>query len=173
MFLVPSFILSRLKKNLYFFFSGGTCMSYTGKVCQGSLTTTLGSYRNTPRFIDNRFGQLGTETFLQTATNIINTFVANDRKCRYIMQNMFCQYTLQPCYPDNTVVEYCKEDCEAIFRDCQEPLNQVIGAVKFYVADNGRDFVPTGLPDCTRHKPAKYFDNLPNRTCIKTGFFSK
>ena len=54
-------------------------MSYAGKVCQGSLTTTLASYRNTPRFIDNRFGQLGTETFLQTATNIINTFVANDR----------------------------------------------------------------------------------------------
>ena len=148
-------------------------MSYTGKVCQGSLTTTLASYRNTPRFIDNRFGQLGTETFLQTATNIINTFVANDRKCRYIMHNMFCQYTLQPCYPDNTVVEYCKEDCEAIFRDCQEPLNYVIGAVKFYVQQNGLDFVHTGLPDCTRHKPAKYFDNLPNRTCIKTGFFSK
>lgn len=60
-------------------------MSYTGKVCQGSLTTTLGSYRNTPRFIDNRFGQLSTETFLQMATNIINTFVANDRKCRYII----------------------------------------------------------------------------------------
>ena len=91
-------------------------MSYTGKVCQGSLTTTLGSYRNSQRFIDNRFGQPGTETFLQIATNIINNFVKNDRKCRYIMHNMFCQYTLQPCYPDNTVEEYCKEDCEAIFR---------------------------------------------------------
>ena len=146
-------------------------MSYTGKVCQGSLTTTLGSYRNTQRFIDNRFGQLGTEIFLQIATNIINNFVKNDRKCRYIMHNMFCQYTLQPCYPDNTVVEYCKEDCEAIFRDCQGPLNQVIGAVKFYV--ESRDFVHMRLPDCTQQKPAKYFDNLPNKTCIKTGFFSK
>ena len=116
-------------------------MSYTGKVCQGSLTTTLGSYRNTPRFIVNRFGQLGTETFLQIATNIIDRFVDNDRKCRYIMYNMFCQYILQPCYPDNTVVEYCKEDCEAIFRDCQEPLNHVIGAVKFYVQQNGVDSV--------------------------------
>ena len=172
MFLVPSFILSRLKKISIFFFSGGTCMSYTGKVCQGSLTTTLGSYRNTPRFIDNRFGQSGTEAFLQIATDITNRFVENDR-CRYILYNMFCQYTLQPCYPDNTVVEYCKEDCEAIFRDCQEPLNQVIGAVKFYVQQNGLDFVHTGVPDCTRHKPAKYFDNLPNRTCIKTGFFGK
>ena len=94
-----------VKKKSLFFFSGGTCMSYTGKVCQGSLTTTLGSYRNTPRFIDNRFGQLGTETFLQIGTNIINVFVKNNRKCRYIMYNMFCQYTLQPCYPDNTVVK--------------------------------------------------------------------
>ena len=149
-------------------------MPYAGKVCQESLNTTLGSYRSTPRFIDNKFGQPGTETFLQIGTNIINEFVKEeDKKCRYIMHNMLCQYTLQPCYPDNTVVEYCKEDCEAIFRDCQEPLNQVIGAIKFYVQQNGLDFVHTGLPDCTRHKPAKYFDNLPNRTCIKTGFFSK
>ncbi|CAH3175838.1 unnamed protein product [Porites evermanni] len=153
--------------------SGGTCMPYAGKICQESLNTTLGSYRSTPRFIDNKFGQLGTEAFLQIGTDIINSFVKkDDRKCRYIMHNMLCQYTLQPCYPDNTVVEYCKEDCEAIFRDCQEPLNQVIGAVKFHVQQNGLDFVHTGLPDCTRHKPAKYFDNLPNRTCIKTGFFN-
>ena len=157
-----------------FNFSGGTCMPYAGKICQESLNTTLGSYRSTPRFIDNKFGQFGTEAFLQIGTDIINSFVKkDDRKCRYIMHNMLCQYTLQPCYPDNTVVEYCKEDCEAIFRDCQEPLNQVIGAVKFHVQQKRLDFVHTGLPDCTRHKPAKYFDNLPNRTCIKTGFFSK
>ena len=148
-------------------------MPYAGKVCQESINTTLGSYRSTPRFIDNKFGQPGTEIFLQIGTNIINNFVKDDRKCRYILHNMLCQYTLQPCYPDSTVVEYCKEDCEAIFRDCQGPLNQVIGAVKYYVESRDLDFVHTGLPDCTRHKPAKYFDNLPNRTCIKTGFFSK
>ena len=148
-------------------------MFYAGKVCQKSLNTTLGSYRNIPRFFDNKFGQLGTETFLQIGTDIINRFVSKDRKCRYILKNMLCQYTLQPCYPDNTVVEYCKEDCEAIFRDCQESLNQVNGAVKFVVQERGIDFIHTGLPDCSRHKPAEHFENLPNKTCIKTGFFSK
>jgi len=142
-------------------------MRYRGKVCSNSINTTLLTYRHTPRFVDNKFGLLGTEQFLASVTRVINALVNNDEKCRYILRNMFCQYTLQPCYQDNTVIEYCKEDCEAIFRECRGPLNQVIGAVKLYT-----DFLPdTGLPDCSKLKPFKYFADKPNRTCIKTGFF--
>ena len=148
-------------------------MPYSGKVCRTSLNTTLSTYRNTPRFFDNKFGALGTESFLSTVTTVINTYVNDNEKCQYILRNMLCQYTLQPCYQDNTVIEYCKEDCEAIFKDCSEPLNQVIGAVKFLVQEKGIDFVHTGLPDCSRHKRFEYFTNKPNKTCIKTGFFSK
>ena len=149
-------------------------MLYRGKVCRESLNTTLPAYRDTPRFFDNKFGLVATEQFLETVTRVINEFVKKEyKKCRYILLNMLCQYTLQPCYPDNKVIEYCKEDCEAIFKDCSGPLNQVIGGVKVHVKTQGIDFVHTGLPDCSRHKPFEYFADKPNRTCIKTGFFSK
>ncbi|XP_068736694.1 muscle, skeletal receptor tyrosine-protein kinase-like isoform X2 [Montipora capricornis] len=150
---------------------GGTCMPYQGKVCRQSLNTTLSDYRVTPRFIDNKFGLLGTEQFLSTVTEVINDFVTDDEKCRYIMLNMLCQYTLQPCYPDNTVVEYCKEDCVAIFEECAQPLNQVIGAVKLLVQKEGIDFTHTALPDCSRHRPIDDFRGEPDKHCIQTGFF--
>ena len=116
---------------------------------------------------------MGTEQFLVTVTGVINSFVTDNEKCRYILLNMLCQYTLQPCYPDNTVIEYCKEDCEAIFKDCGGPLNQVIGGVRFHIAKEGIDFVHTELPDCAKLKSVGYFQGKPNKTCIKTGFFCK
>ena len=148
-------------------------MPYHGQVCRHSLNSTLSLYRHTPRFFDNKFGLLGTEQFLLTVTKVINDFVTEDEKCRYILLNMLCQYTLQPCYPNNKVIEYCREDCEAIFDECSGSLNQVIGAVKLLVKEQGIDFVHTGLPDCSRHKPYSYFEDKPDEICIKTGFFSK
>lgn len=151
---------------------GGSCMPYYGQVCRQSLNSTLSPYRQTPRFFDNKFGLLGTEQFLQTVTKVINDFVTEDEKCRYILLNMLCQYTLQPCYPNNKVIEYCREDCEAIFDECSGSLNQVIGAVKLLVKRQGIDFVHTGLPDCSRHRPYSYFEDKPDEICIKTGFFN-
>ena len=148
-------------------------MPYHGKVCSDSLNTTLSAYRTTPRFFDNKFGLLGTEKFLLMVTKVINDFVTEDEKCRYILLNMLCQYTLQPCYQDNTIIEYCKEDCQAIFTECSGSLNQVIGAVKFLVQSEGIDFTHTALPDCNRHRNADYFTDKPGKTCIQTGFFGK
>ena len=148
-------------------------MPYRGRICSLSVNNSLPEYAHTPRFFDNKFSLFGTEQFLVTVTGVINKFVTDNEKCRYILLNMLCQFTLQPCYADNTVIEYCKEDCEAIFDECSESLNQVIGAVKFLIADKGIDFIHTGLPDCSKHKPQEYFKDKPGLTCIKTGFFSK
>lgn len=148
-------------------------MPYHGKVCRHSLNTTLPAYRTTLRFFDNKFGLLGTEEFLLMVTKVINDFVKEDKKCRYILLNMLCQYTLQPCYQDNTIIEYCKEDCQAIFAECSGSLNQVIGAVKLLVQTKGIDFIHTALPDCNRHRNVDYFKDKPDKTCIQTGFFGK
>ena len=148
-------------------------MLYRGNVCHVSFNSTLSSYRNTPRFFDNKFGLPGTEAFLANGIQLINQLVTSNEKCRYILVNMFCHYTAPPCYPDNTFIDYCKGDCQAIFKDCSASLNQVIGAVTVYVAINGIDFIHTGLPNCSRHKTARYYQSKPGKTCIKTGFFSK
>lgn len=149
-------------------------MPYRGKICRQSLNSTLPDYRHSKRYFDNKFGLLGTEKFLATAMEVINEFVKNNETCRYLMANMFCHYTLAPCYQDtDTVIPYCRNDCEAIFHDCREQMNQVIGAVKFYTTNQGIDFVHTEIPDCAKLRPLEYYQDKHNETCIKTGFFSK
>ncbi|KAL9962852.1 hypothetical protein ACROYT_G031998 [Oculina patagonica] len=85
---------------------------------------------------------------------------------------MLCHYTVPPCYSDGSIIDYCKGDCEAIFKDCSASLNQVIGAVTVYVKMNNIDFIHTGLPNCSRHKTAQHYRGIDDKTCIKTGFFN-
>lgn len=148
-------------------------MLYQGEVCRESLDT-LPDYRNTRRFFDNKFGLPATEKFLKNTIDVINEFSKDNEKCRYILVNMLCHYTVPPCYPDNTTIDYCKGDCEAIFKECSQTLNQVIGAVKIYIKTEHLDFIHRGIPDCSKHHPLQYYQSLPgNKTCIKSGFFSK
>ena len=96
-------------------------MPYRGKVCQVSFNSTLPTYRNSDRFFDNKFGLPATEEFLSRGLQIINTLVKDDEKCRYILINMLCHYTVPPCYSDGTDIKYCREDCAAIFKECSAP----------------------------------------------------
>ncbi len=148
-------------------------MPYRGQVCQVSFNSTLTTYSNTPRFFDNKFGLPATEEFLASGIKFIDQLVSKDQKCRYILINMLCHYTVPPCYPDGEIIDYCKGDCEAIFKDCSAPLNKVIGAVTVFVQTKGIDFIHTGLPNCSRHKTAQHYSGIDGRTCIKTGFFSE
>ena len=148
-------------------------MLYRGKVCHVSFNSTLTTYSDTPRFFDNKFGLPATEEFLASGIKLINQLVTNDPKCKYILVNMLCHYTVPPCYSDGSIIDYCRGDCEAIFKDCSASLNQVIGAVTVYVQQNGIDFIHTGLPNCSRHKTAQHYKNIDDKICIKTGFFSK
>ena len=148
-------------------------MLYQGRVCRESLNT-LPDYKNARRFFDNKFGLPATEQFLKTVIGLINDFAKDDKKCRYVLVNMICHYTVPPCYPDGSIVDYCKGDCEAVFKECSTTINQVIGAVKLHLDIEGIDFVHRGIPDCSTHQPLHYYENLPgNKTCIKSGFFSK
>ena len=154
-------------------FRGGTCMRYQGKACHVSFNSTLTSYSDYLRFFDNTFWLSGTEEFLANGIKIINQLVTSNEKCKYIMVNLLCHYTVPPCYLDGVNIDYCRGDCEAIFKDCSASLNQVIGAVTVFVTQKGIDFIHTGLPNCSRHKTSQYYDDKPGRTCIKTGFFSE
>jgi len=148
-------------------------MRYQGKACHVSFNSTLTSYSDSLRFFDNTFWLSGTEEFLANGIKIINQLVTSNEKCKYIMVNLLCHYTVPPCYPDGVNIDYCRGDCEAIFKDCSASLNQVIGAVTVFVAQKGIDFIHTGLPNCSRHKTSQYYADKPGRTCIKTGFFSE
>ena len=96
-------------------------MPYRGKVCQVSFNSTLPTYRNSDRFFDNKFGLPATEEFLSRGLQIIKQLVKDDEKCRYILINMLCHYTVPPYYSDGTDIKYCREDCGAIFKECSAP----------------------------------------------------
>ena len=144
-------------------------MMYRGQVCQKALNLTLKNFTNTPRFFDNTFGQILTERFLQLIMKVINDQVT-DRKCKFILENMLCHYTLPPCFPDGRPRDFCREDCDQIFKDCGSPLNKVIGAVTYIVQQKNINFVHTGLPNCSRHE---YSKNMAKDACIHTGFFGE
>ncbi|PFX22846.1 Muscle, skeletal receptor tyrosine-protein kinase [Stylophora pistillata] len=150
---------------------GGACFEYKGKVCRDSFAT-LADYRDAKRFFDNSFGQSGTEQFLVKVIGMINDYADDNEKCRNIMVNMLCHYTIPPCYSDGTILDYCKEDCEKIFNECRETIHQVIGGVKLHMRNEGIDFIHRGIPDCSKHHPRSYYESLPgNKTCMKSGFF--
>ena len=75
-------------------------MLYKGQVCHVSFNSTLTIYSKTPRFFDNKFGLPATEEFLARGIGLINRLVTSDPKCKYILTNMLCHYTVPPCYPD-------------------------------------------------------------------------
>lgn len=150
---------------------GGACFEYEGTVCKDSFTT-LPEYRDTKRFFDNSFGLSGTEQFLAKVIGIISDLAGDNEKCRYIMVNMLCHYTVPPCYSDGTILDFCKEDCEEIFNECSVTINQVIGGVRLYVHNEHIDFIHRGIPNCSKHHPRSYYERLPgNKTCINSGFF--
>ena len=148
-------------------------MLYRGKVCRESLDT-LSDYRNTRRFFDNKLGLPATEQFLKRVIDLIIDFAEDSKKCTYILVNMFCHYTVPPCYPDGSIIDFCKGDCEAIFNECSTIMNQVLGAVKLHLSNERIDFIHLRIPDCSQHHPLQYYKNLPgNKSCIKSGLFSK
>jgi hypothetical protein len=89
-----------------------------------AINSTLLHYRETPRFVDNKLGILGTEKFLTLVQAVISEYVT-ENECKKILSAMLCHYTVTPCKPDGTVRPFCKEDCQAIFKRCQASLNQV------------------------------------------------
>ena len=147
---------------------GGRCMMYQGQVCQKALNETLTEFTDTPRFFDNAFGQILTEQFLSLVTSVIQAQVDSNPRCNFILRNMLCHYTLPPCFPNKTPMDFCREDCESIFQECSASINMVIGAVKFYVSQKNIDFVHTALPNCSRHAYYK-----ADNSCIHTGFFGE
>lgn len=147
-------------------------MPYRGKVCQASFNSSLPTYRNSDRFFDNKFGLPATEQFLAISLQIIDLLVKDNEKCRYISTHLLCHYTVPPCYPDGTDIEYCRGDCAAILKECSAPLNQVIGALRLHVKADNIDFIHASLLNCSGHHVAEYFEDKPGKFCIKTGFFN-
>ncbi len=143
---------------------------YRGQVCDTWLNVTMLEYRWTPRFIDNRFGLNGTERAIKEFMYSIHRIDGQER-CKRILKALLCQYVLPPCNENNELYSYCREDCEAVFDECNSAMREMLGAAKV-ILEKGSEFAHVGVPDCTKLRYSADY-KAENTTCVHFGLFSK
>ena len=106
-------------------------------------------YRWAPRFIDARFGLNKTEAVIMEFMYAIDR-IDGQNWCKRILKALLCEYVLPPCNEDNERYRYCREDCEAVFDECNSAMREMLGAAKYIIEKLGLDFSHVGVPNCTK-----------------------
>ncbi|KAJ7370094.1 hypothetical protein OS493_034305 [Desmophyllum pertusum] len=148
----------------------GTCHVYRGQVCDEWLNVTMLEYRLSPRFIDNRFGLNGTELVIAEFMKAIQRIDEDQKKCKTILKALLCEYFLPPCNEKNERYSYCREDCLAVFDECNAAMREMLGAAKYILEKLGLEFAHVGVPNCTKLRYSADF-KARNITCVHFGLF--
>ena len=128
-------------------------------------------YRLTPRFLDNRFGLNGTEKVIAEFMKAIER-IDGQKTCKHLLKILLCQYFLPPCNEQNERYEYCREDCEALFEECNSAMREMLGAAKYILKALGLEFAHVGIPNCTKLRFSEEL-KAENTTCIHWGLFGE
>ncbi|XP_078379094.1 proto-oncogene tyrosine-protein kinase receptor Ret-like isoform X2 [Oculina patagonica] len=147
-----------------------TCQVYRGQVCDTWLNVTMLEYRWTPRFIDNRMRLNGTEQVIIEFMYSVNQIDGQER-CKRILKALLCEYILPPCNENNEPYRYCREDCEALFDECNSAIREMLGVTKYIHKKLGYQFAHAGVPNCTKLSYSAD-SKAENTTCIHFGLFS-
>ncbi len=101
----------------------GVCQHYDGN-CSARLNSTE------PRYINTSIGFNETENIASTLLGIVkSSFVEKKSKnsiCEEILEKTVCFFVFPFCSPQQTKLDYCREDCNYLFEICGDDLNQVI-----------------------------------------------
>ena len=156
---------------ILFFSPLGTCEVYRGEVCDQWLNFTMLEYRLTPRFLDIRVGLNRTEQIIQEFMKAIARIDGQD-ECKRLLRILLCQYFLPPCKDNNVPYNYCREDCEALFQQCNSAIREMLGAAKYILKALGLEFAHISVPDCAKLRFSDEYE-AENDTCIHWGLFGK
>ena len=128
-------------------------------------------YRQAPRFIDETFGFNGTETVIAEFMGAVHRIEGQGR-CKDILRALLCEYLLPPCNDKGEPLPYCREDCEAVFHDCNAAMREVLGAAKYIVEKLGLSFAHLSIPNCTRFR---FFTDYKaeNSSCLHFGLYGE
>jgi len=129
-------------------------------------------YRLTPRFLDSRFGLNGTEKVIIEFMKAIDRIDDDQKTCKRLLKVLLCEYFLPPCKDNNERYEYCREDCEALFKECNSAMREMLGAAKYILKALGLEFAHVGVPNCTKLRFSEEYE-AENSTCIHWGLFGK
>lgn len=150
--------------------SSGTCQMYNGEVCRPWLNVTMLEYTSSPRFIDDSFGLNGTEKVIAEFMKAIDRIDEDQKRCKRLLKVLLCLYVLPPCNDKNEPYNYCREDCEALFADCNHAMREMLGAAKYVLKQLGLEFAHIGVPDCAKLLFTYQYTAM-NETCIHWGLF--
>lgn len=129
-------------------------------------------YRLTPRFLDSRFGLNGTEKVIIEFMKAIDRIDDDQKTCKRLLKVLLCEYFLPPCKDNNERYEYCREDCEALFKECDSAMREMLGAAKYILKALGLEFAHVGVPNCTKLRFSEEYE-AENSTCIHWGLFGR
>ena len=129
-------------------------------------------YRYTPRFVDLRFGLNGTEKVIIEFMKAIDRIDGDQQRCKRLLKVILCEYVLPPCNDRNERYYYCREDCEAVFAECDSAMREMLGAAKYILKELGLEFAHVGVPNCTKLRFSDAYE-AENGTCIHWGLLGK
>ena len=108
----------------------GLCQHFNGN-CSALLNSTE------PRYINSSLGLKETDrvanALLDAVTRIYSDKV-KDKRCKPILEKTVCFFVFPFCSPQETKLDYCREDCNHLFEICGGDLNQIVGAGKFILS---------------------------------------
>ena len=99
----------------------GLCQHYNGN-CSALLNSTQ------PRYINSSLGLNETDKVanaLLDAVTRIYSKKTKDKRCKPILEKTVCFFVFPFCSPQETKLDYCREDCNHLFEICGADLNQV------------------------------------------------
>ena len=125
-------------------------MIYKRKLCYDSFNVTMVEYRDSLRFVDRKLGLKRTEKIVEKFLGVIDAMESKDKWCKSMIRSLVCQYAFIPCDAKGNPRRACREDCEALFKTCEKPMTEVMGAAKYLFGHDKVTLFHIGLPNCTK-----------------------
>ena len=129
-------------------------------------------YSSSPRFIDDKYGLNGTDKIIFEFMKAIDRIEKKQERCKRLLKVILCLYVLPPCNENNEREHYCREDCEAFFKDCSFAVREMLGAAKYILKEAGIEFTHIGVPDCSKLWFTEKYRSL-NQSCLHWGLVGK
>lgn len=76
------------------------------------------------------------------------------------------------CSDENEPYPTCREDCEALFHECDSAMTEMMGVGKLIFEERGLNFSHVEVPRCTNHRYSHEY-KAENKTCLHWGIFGK
>ena len=146
----------------------GTCQVYKSGACDQWLNMTWQEYRFTPRFVDNRYGMKLTEKLITLLMKAVNSVEDKQERCKVLIRMHLCQYVLPPCNEKNERYDICREDCEALFKECHSAMKEMLGASKYIFKEHGLRLTHAGVPKCTDYRFSHEYKD-ESTSCLRFG----